>query len=120
MKILRGRRSFLELPVRALSGLGVACACCFLPLPSVPAANAPAHDHVFRGTNLLQISLTIPEAGIEALRHSNRRNEPKPKAIACLTEGGRTYSNVTVQLKGFTSFQPIDGTPGLTLNFDRI
>jgi hypothetical protein len=35
-------------------------------------------------------------------------------------EGGRTYSDVAIHLKGAAgSFQPVTGKPGLTLNFDK-
>lgn len=38
---------------------------------------------------------------------------------ATVREGGRTYTNVAVHLKGSYSFQRIDGKPSLTLNFAK-
>ena len=34
-------------------------------------------------------------------------------------EGEKVYTNVTLHLKGSFSFQPVDGKPSMTLNFDR-
>jgi spore coat protein CotH len=45
-----------------------------------------------------------------------------PSASMCarrFVKGKPLYTNVAVHLKGSFSFQPIDGKPSLTLNFDR-
>jgi len=84
------------------------------------AASQAAEDDIFHSTNLLRISIEIPAEGMRALRQSQsgRNGQPKTKTQATVVEGGRVYTNATVQLKGFTTFQPIDGLPSLTLNFD--
>jgi hypothetical protein len=84
------------------------------------AAGRAAEEDIFQSTNLLRISIEIPDEGIQTLRRSQPRRDSsvKPKALARVSDGSRVYTNVSVQLKGFSSFQPIDGLPGLTLNFD--
>jgi spore coat protein H len=86
---------------------------------------AATNENIFQSTNLLQISIEIPANGVAELRkyrwrpgNTNRLN--RPKVLARVMEGGKTYTNVTIQLKGgFGSFQSIDRMPSLTLNFDR-
>jgi len=84
-----------------------------------------AADDVFTDTNLLRISLEIPETGMAALRaYRWKREDPnptnRPKAFARVMQGGRVFTNVAVHSKGaFGSFRPIDGLPALTLNFDK-
>ncbi len=76
---------------------------------------------LFRSGELPRIAIQISERGMQSLRWSvPRRNiEAKPTALAQVTENGLLYTNVTVQLKGFTSFQSVDRSPSLTLNFDK-
>jgi len=83
--------------------------------------DGPEADDIFRSTNLLRLSIEIPEEGLRTLRDSSRRSdaEKKPKARARVVEGGRVYTNVSVQLKGTGTFRPIDQLPSLTLNFDK-
>ena len=93
------------------------------PLPS-PLASQRARslaDDLFAITSPLQIALNIPEEGITTLRLSRRSptGEARPEADATVLEGGREYLNVTVRLKGFSSFQPIDARPSFTLHFDK-
>jgi hypothetical protein len=94
-----------------------------LALSALGAARTHAPDpadELFQGTNVLRISITIPDEGVRELSHAGaRRSQPKPKAQATVTEAGRTYTNVSVQLKGFTTFRPIHRGPSLTLNFER-
>jgi spore coat protein CotH len=93
-------------------------------LVSVPAQekNLRPDEDIFQSTNLPRLSIQIPDEGMELLRRSRsaRSQQTKPQAQARVMEGERVYTNVTVQLKGFTSFQPIDRLPGLTLNFDKL
>lgn len=102
-------------PARILSGLAVLFLCLRLP-----AAGALTDD-IFQRTNLLRLSIDIPEEGQQALRaaHSTRHSVRKPEAQATVSEGGRVYTNVTVQLKGYTTFQNLDGRPSLTLDFNK-
>ena len=93
------------------------------PLPSPLAAQSARSlaDDLFAITSPLQIALNMPEEGISTLRLSRRSptGEAKPEADATVLEGGREYLNVTVRLKGFSSFQPIDARPSFTLHFDK-
>lgn len=69
------------------------------------------------------LQIEIPAAGMRVLRdYQQVWRQPRPERIdvkATVREGGRVYTNVAVHLKGSYSFQPIDGKPSLTLNFDR-
>jgi spore coat protein H len=98
-------------------GLGMV----FLPL-GLHAERAAKEENIFQSTNLLRISIEISGEGLTTLRNpfARRHSGEKPDALATVVEGARTYTNVTVQLKGFTTFQPIDGLPSLTLNFEKL
>jgi len=93
------------------------------PLPPPPASQSARSlaDELFAITSPLTIALNIPEEGITTLRLSRRSptGETRPEADATVLEGGREYLNVTVRLKGFSSFQPIDARPSFTLHFDK-
>ncbi|MBM3835101.1 MAG: hypothetical protein FJ403_17870 [Verrucomicrobia bacterium] len=86
-----------------------------------PSTSETAESDLFERTNLLRIAIEVPEEGMQILRRSqpSRNLQVKPQAKAAVKEGGRVYENVAVQLKGFSSFNPIDGLPGLTLNFAK-
>ena len=78
-------------------------------------------DELFAATSPLKITLEISPAGIETLRGFRPANTAaKPTAEATVSEGGRQYAAVSTHLKGFSSFQPIDQRPSLTLNFDKV
>ena len=91
-----------------------------VPPPLAQSARSLADD-LFAITSPLQIALHIPEEGISILRQSRRlpTGEARPEADATVLEGGREYPNVTVRLKGASSFRPIDATPSFTLHFDK-
>ena len=84
-------------------------------------ARGTATDDLFASERPLQIALTIPEEGMSALQQSrpSLSGEPKSEAEGSVLEGGREYLDVTVRLKGFSSFQPIGARPSLTLHFDK-
>lgn len=85
------------------------------------AKTLPGSD-IFEGTNVVRINITVPEAGMNILRRTQWRGGggKRPEARATVVEGGRTYSNVAIHLKGAAgSFRPVDERPGLTLNFDK-
>jgi hypothetical protein len=90
--------------------------------PVTHAAKESVTDDIFRSTNLLSIAIEIPEEGVQTLRsyRGGRSPQGKPEAVATVTEAGRVYTNVSVQLKGFTTFRPIDRLPSLTLNFNKL
>ena len=115
MKLSHVIHCFADRPTRILSGLAVLLLC--LRSPGAGALT----DDIFQGTNLLRLSIDIPEEGRQELRaaHSTRNSAHKPEAQATVTEGGRAYTNVTVQLKGYTTFQGLNGRPSLTLDFNK-
>jgi len=104
---------------RVVSGcrtvLRVAFALCCLA-----ASGALAGDW-FDGTNVLRIAIDIPPEGLQILAdsRSGRRTTGKPEAQATVTEGERRYTNVSVQLKGYTTFRDIHSLPSLTLDFNK-
>jgi hypothetical protein len=94
------------------------------PLPTPLASQntrGAATDDLFAIGSPLKIALNIPEEGIDELRQSrpSPTGEARAEADATVLEGGREYLNVTVRLKGFSSFQPINARPSFTLHFDK-
>jgi hypothetical protein len=67
---------------------------------------------------VLRIAIQMDEVEMRALRAPRSESE-RPRGRATVTEGGRRYTNVSVQLKGFTTYRSIDDRPSLTLKFDR-
>src|SRR4051812_18598057 len=96
--------------------LAISCSCLFAATENKVK---PTEEDIFQSTNLLRISIEIPEAGLQSLRNSRPGASlgTKPQAIASVTENGTIFTNVSVQLKGFSTFQPVDLLPSLTLNF---
>ena len=84
-------------------------------------ANARPEGGLFPGTNVLSLTIEIPEEGLDILRGAGRARGVggKPEAWVTVIEGGRRYTNVVAQLKGYTSFQPVDQFPSLTLHFNK-
>ncbi len=70
-----------------------------------------------------QLRIEIPAEGMATLRQYQQVwRQPRPERVdvrATVREGGRVYTNVAIHLKGSYTFQPIDGKPSLTLNFDK-
>lgn len=81
--------------------------------------NATSPEDLFNSSKIIRISIDISEAGLMSLRESVPASQFafKPQAVARVTENGRCYSNVTVQLKGYSSFRPLDSGPSFTLKF---
>jgi hypothetical protein len=86
-------------------------------------AKQALESDLFDGTNIVRISITIPEVGIQALRRTGwggggGGNRPETKAT--VSDGVNNYKDVAIHLKGAAgSFRPIDDRPALTLNFDK-
>jgi hypothetical protein len=104
----------------------VACLCTELAFADSRAEGAaPADGDIFQSTNLLCITIEIPAWGMEELRRSQssfqrkQTFQDKPRVSARVIEDGCVYTNVAVQLKGASSFRPVDSIPSLTLNFDK-
>jgi spore coat protein H len=79
-----------------------------------------AADELFSGKTVVRIQIEIPRAGMLALRNSGWGNgQDRPVAKATVREGGTTYTEVGIHLKGSAgSFRSIDEKPALTLHFD--
>ncbi len=124
------RRSFR--PVKGAHLLFSAITAASLLLVVLPGAAASskqeaakAADELFapNQTNVLHIQI---EATPEALRKLRGRgwgwggNRERPSIQVTVREGGHTYTNVDLHLKGSAgSFQPVEAKPGLTLNFGK-
>ena len=94
--------------------IGLALGTTALPTAAAkpPARVAPGED-VFTNGAILRLAIELSPANLESLRQNPRRKVP-----ATVKEGGHTYSNVAVHLKGaLGSFRNVDDRPGLTLNF---
>jgi spore coat protein H len=87
-------------------------------------AKKPPGDDIFNGTNIVRVDIKIPKAGIDRLSRywwgGGRSQQDRPEVKATITEGGRSYTNVAIHLKGSAgSFSSINDQPALTLNFDK-
>ncbi len=82
---------------------------------------ASSDGDLFRVPELLQIELTLAPGAREQLEAGGSRlgNGRKPSAKATVRSGGRTYREVAIQLKGFSTFQGLDQFPSLTLDFNE-
>jgi hypothetical protein len=83
-----------------------------------------ASDELFRDGFIPKIRIQIPPEGMAKLRKYEWKwggNDDQRVAVpGTVIEGGRTYTNVSIRLKGAAgSFRPVDQNPGLTLNFDK-
>src|SRR5215472_5812432 len=75
---------------------------------------------LFAGRTVPRIQIEIPLEGMEDLSRRDGNNRHRPSVLATVTEGGHTYTNVTIHLKGGAgSYRPIDNNPGLTLAFAK-
>lgn len=89
---------------------------------AAPGAKGAAQSDLFDGTNIVRISITIPESGMQMLRRTQWGGSggKRPETKATVSDGVQTYKDVAIHLKGAAgSFRPVDERPGLTLNFDK-
>lgn len=87
-----------------------------------PRRNVEA-DQLFAGSRAVHLEIDLPPEESEKLQgwHWRRSSTDRPEARATVREGDRTWTEVSVQLKGSAgSFQSIDEDPGLTLKFDTV
>ncbi len=85
-------------------------------------ADSKASDQLFGGLEVLSIRIDIPEEGMDRLRGYfwQQGSEARPEVLAAVREGGKTYRDVALHLKGAAgSFRPVDANPALTLSFDK-
>jgi spore coat protein H len=79
------------------------------------AAGALEAEEFFKKPRVVELSLDIAPGDYEALKR-----EPRKYVRATLKEGGKTWNNVAVHLKGAAgSFRGIDDKAGFTINMDK-
>ena len=72
------------------------------------------NEGLFTNEPVRFIEIEVPPENIAALKKDAR------SFVSCtFKEGGRTYTNVAVRLKGVGSFRPIDQKPGLSFKFNK-
>lgn len=86
-------------------------------------AKADETKYLFVDRAVPQLKIEISPEGMEVLREYRQVwRQERPERIdvkATIYEGDQVYKDVAVHLKGSFTFQPIDGHPSLTLNFDK-
>ncbi|HXT69402.1 MAG TPA: CotH kinase family protein [Vicinamibacterales bacterium] len=76
------------------------------------------------GADLFDVSYGGPprrfevQLGPEAM--ASLRARPREDVPGTVREGGITYTNVAIHLKGVATFRPVDDQPSLTLNFSKL
>ncbi|MCX8156156.1 MAG: CotH kinase family protein [Verrucomicrobiae bacterium] len=106
--------------LRALAGCLVMAAGGFLPAAPAPLVLDP--DELSRPGADLFTNGPIPFIQIEVSReaYESLRRNPRQNVTATVREGGKTYVNVALHLKGAAgSFRPVDNKPGMMLHFGR-
>lgn len=84
-----------------------------------------AGDDIFTNVTVLKIAIEIAPRDLSLLRGSTRTTgnpqlDHRFNVPCTVREGGKSYTNVVVHLKGsMGSFRPVDDNPGLTLIFDK-
>jgi spore coat protein H len=125
---MRDDRSLLGGPARWITGLGVLGLLIQGWGARVEGKTRAADggDELFSSTNVPRIEIEIPAKGVERLRGRGWNwgwggpSRERPEVQATVREGGQTYTNVALHLKGSAgSFQPVEAKPGLTLTFDK-
>ena len=70
---------------------------------AVSDAKQAVESDLFDGTNIVKITITVPEAGLQALRRTGwggGGGGNRPEAKATVTDGTTTYRDVSIHLKG--------------------
>jgi hypothetical protein len=88
---------------------------------TIVAGKPAIKEDPFAGTNVLRIQIDVSEEAYNELRRTGwGGGQSRPTVKATVREGGGVFTNVAIHLKGTAgSFQPVDGDPGLTLNFEK-
>ena len=90
---------------------------------SADGKKAQEADQLFASSEVLKIEIEIPPEGIKTLDKYHWRfgqQQDREQVKATVREGGHTYTNVALQLKGAAgSFRSIHDKPAMTLNFDK-
>ena len=104
-------------PTRVLRVVTALASSSLLLLTGSRAAQLPSSwlgAELFTNALILQIQIDLPAESIASLR-----KQPREYVRAAVVEGGNTYSNVGVHLKGSESFRTLDDRPSLTLDFSK-
>lgn len=97
----------------------VGCLCAAVMVQAASEADREA-DELFKDRPPLKIEVTLPDSQWAILQSAGmQQRRAKPSAKAQVREGGREYPDVAVSLKGFSTFEPLDGRPSLTLDFNE-
>jgi hypothetical protein len=85
--------------------------------------NTSAAKALFESVQVPEIHIEVPEEGMKILRKYQWNfgpQENRESVRATVREGGATYTNVALHLKGAAgSFRGVEQNPALTLNFDK-
>ena len=86
------------------------------------AGDKPPAEELFSGP-VPRLQVEIPDESLKVLRNYKQVwRQERPERIdvrVTVREGDGVYTNVALHLKGSFSFQPVDGKPSMTLNFDK-
>ena len=76
--------------------------------------NQAASQEFFTDAIIRQIHLELPSAAVESLKKESRKF-----VRGTVKEGGRSYLDVGIHLKGVGSFRPIEKKPSFTVKFNE-
>lgn len=97
-----------------LAPLILAVLTCALPSSACAQKAAKLSEDFFKSDKVLNLELEIGKKEMDALRRN-----PRAYVRATLKDGGTTYPNIGIHIKGAAgSFRGIDDKPGLTLNMN--
>ena len=92
----------------------------FLALAAVVEGAEDESETLFADRPPLRIEISLPDSQWDLLASgSMQQRVAKPSAKATVRADGRNYREVAVQLKGFSTFEPLEGRPSLTLDFNE-
>jgi spore coat protein H len=96
------------------SVVGLSLCLNFSAVGAEKSGQAKQSEDLFLQPKVMQISISIPPAGLTALH-----TRPKTYVTAALEEGGVRYADIKVRLKGNGSFQPLEKKPAFALKFNQ-
>ena len=88
------------------------------PPEAVPAA-ADISDQVLGYDQLPQFDLQISDSAMATLAGQSSATQAATWVQATITFAGRTYGPIGIDLKGTSSFEPLDKKPAFRLSFDK-
>jgi hypothetical protein len=88
------------------------------PPEAVPAAT-DISDQVLGYDQLPQFDLQVSDSAMATLASQSSATQAATWVPATITFAGRTYGPIGIDLKGTSSFEPIDKKPAFRLNFNK-